>query len=304
MSTMGILDERANWQGKVALILGGADGMGRAITVALATAGVDVAFCDINADAIKATLELLKPLDRKVLCAAVDVRDRAALDAFWADFDRQFKRVDIVVNVVGGVRHKAFLDSVPQDWDDNIRKNFAYVVQSCHHAGTRMKAAGRGGSIVNITTIEGYRAAPGFSVYAGLKAGVANLARTLGCELAPFGIRVNCVAPDQTPTPGLFACIDPVSYDPPPAGKSEAEIWKLAEEQARNAIPMGRMGRLEDIENCVLFLASDLSTYLTGQTLHCDGGAMASAGWLHFPKLGFRNRVPLSMIDTPAYGAQ
>jgi 3-oxoacyl-[acyl-carrier protein] reductase len=297
---MGILDERANLQGKVAVILGGADGMGRAITTALAKAGVDVAFCDINQDGITATLHELKSLASKVYAAQLDVRDRAALDAFWLDIDRQFAKVDILVNVVGGVRHKAFLDSTPEDWDNNIRTNYAYVVQSCHHAGTRMKAAG-GGSIVNITTIEGYRSAPGFSVYAGLKAGVANLARSLGTELAPFGIRVNCVAPDQTPTPGLFACIDPVSYDPAPAGKSEAEIWQLAEAQARNAIPLGRMGQLVDIENCVLFLASDLSAYITGQTLHCDGGAMASAGWLNFPKLGFRNRVPLAMLDTPAY---
>jgi 3-oxoacyl-[acyl-carrier protein] reductase len=251
---MGILDERANLQGKVAMILGGGDGMGRAITIALAQAGVNLAICDINPIALTQTLELLKPHGAKVFSARVDVRDRAALDTFWTEFDQHFNEVNIVINVVGGVSHKAFLDSTPAEWDDNIQTNFAYVVQSCHHAGTRMRKAGCGGSIVNITTIEAYRSAPGFSVYAGLKAGVANLSRSLGTELAPLGIRVNCVAPDQTPTPGLFTCIDPDTYDPVPVGKSESDIWKLAEEQARNAIPLGRMGQLEDIENCILRL--------------------------------------------------
>jgi hypothetical protein len=83
---------------------------------------------------------------------------------------------------------------------------------------------------------------------------------------------------------------------------SSADIEQLAAAQARNAIPLGRMGRVEDIENSVLFLASDLSSYITGQTLHVDGGAMASAGWYNFPKLGFRNRVPLQVIASDAYG--
>jgi len=297
------LEQRAGLAGKVAVVLGGADGLGAGICQALAEAGVDIALCDINAEALDRTVGTLRSQGRRVFAQVVDVRDRAALDVFWASVDTAFTQVDIVVNVVGGVRHTAFLDTVPADWDGDITKNYAYVVQSCHHAARRMRDSGRGGSIVNITTIEGYRAAPGFSVYAGLKAGVANLTRSLAVELAPMGIRLNCVAPDQTPTSGLWACIDTTTYDPPPPGSDMDEAMRLAEAQARNAIPLGRMGRVDDIANCVLFLASDLASYVTGQTLHADGGAMASAGWFHFPRLGFRNRVPLQMVATPAFGA-
>lgn len=298
---MSILDKRANLRGKVAVIMGGADGMGRGITLALAQAGVEVAFCDIDPAAIADTLEALAPIQPQPLCAQLDVCDRPALDKFWNDFDERHERLDILVNVAGGVRQGAFLDSTPQEWERLSQLNYGYVVHNCHHAAQRMRASGQGGSIINITTIEGYRAAPGFSVYAGLKAGIANLSRSLATELGPYGIRLNCIAPDQTPTPGLSRCIDTERYDPPPAGLSPEQVMQLAEDQARNAIPLGRMGRVEDIENSVLFLASDLAAYLTGQTLHVDGGAMASAGWYLFPKLGFRNRVPLELLATDAY---
>lgn len=92
---------------------------------------------------------------------------------------------------------------------------------------------------------------------------------------------------------------DPATCDPAPAGADERDVLALAREQARNAIPLGHLGRLEDIENCPLLLGCGLSAYLTGQTLHCDGGALASSGWYHFPKLGFGNRVPLAIIASP-----
>ncbi|MHC8320400.1 SDR family NAD(P)-dependent oxidoreductase [Pseudomonas sp. GB2N2] len=300
---MSIWEERARLCGKVAVVVGGADGMGRGISLALAEAGVKLAICDIDEQALDETRRLLKPFQPDVLTQQVDVQQRGALVTFWQNVDLHFQHIDILVNVVGGVRHKAFLDSQPDDWDEVYNLNFGYVVNSCQEAARRMSAAQRPGSIINLTTIEGSRAAPGFSVYAGLKAGVSNFSRSLAVELAPHGIRINCVAPDQTPTPGLIRCVDPTSYDPPPADLNLAQIMALVEEQARNAIPMGRMGRVEDIENAVLYLASDLSSYLTGQTLHVDGGAMASAGWLKFPALGFRNRVPLKILAGDDYSA-
>jgi 3-oxoacyl-[acyl-carrier protein] reductase len=297
---MGILDERANLTGKTAVVMGGADGMGRGITVALAKAGVDLAFCDINTGGIEGTLEQMRGLPRNIFSQHVDVCDATALDAFWDAIDQKFPRIDIVVNVVGGVKYKAFLDSTPDTWAGDLRRNLGYVIQSCHHAGRRMRDRGHPGSIINITTIEGYRAAPGYSVYTAAKGGVVNFTKTLGTELGPLGIRVNCIAPDETPTPGLWSSGTP-EYDPFPPGLSEAEQWKLVEDQGANAIPLGRLGRIEDIENCVLFLGSDLGSYITGQTLHCDGGAVASAGWYNFPRLGFRNRVPFALIHQPEY---
>jgi 3-oxoacyl-[acyl-carrier protein] reductase len=297
---MGIFEERSRLPGKTAVVLGGADGMGHGISVALAKAGVNVALCDINDAGIARTLEAIKGQPVRVLAEHVDVCDAAALDAFWAKVDTQFDRVDIVVNVVGGVKYKAFLDTTPDSWAGDLRRNLGYVIQSCHHAGRRMRERGHPGSIINITTIEGYRAAPGYTVYTAAKGGVVNFTKTLGTELGPLGIRVNCIAPDETPTPGLWSSGTP-EYDPMPPGLTEAEQWKLVEDQGTNAIPLGRLGRIEDIENCVLFLASDLSSYLTGQTLHCDGGAMASSGWYNFPRLGFRNRVPNLLINRPEY---
>lgn len=297
------LDERAGLAGKTAVVMGGAQGLGRGAVLALAGAGVDVAFCDIDVAALRSTESEVRELGRQVMAEVVDIRDRYAVEAFWTAVDRQFDRIDILVNVVGGVRYQSFLDSTPEVWDDLIKRNFWYVIQCTHHAARRMRDRGHGGSIVNITTIEGHRAAPGFTVYAGLKGGVVNFTRSAGVELAPLGVRVNCIAPDQTPTPGLVTCV-PEDYARPPAGADHEESMALAVAQAANAIPAGRMGRVEDIENAILFLASDLSDYMTGETLHIDGGANASAGWFNFPGLGFRNRIPLDVVATAAYRAE
>jgi len=297
---MSVLEQRANLIGKTAVVLGGADGMGHGISIALARAGVSLAFCDINDAGIARTTEILKGLRCRTMAEHVDVCDEAALDAFWQKVDAQFERVDILVNVVGGVKYKAFLDTTSDTWEGDVRRNLGYVIQACHHAGRRMRDRGHPGSIINITTIEGYRAAPGYTVYTAAKGGVVNFTKTLSTELGPLGIRVNCIAPDETPTPGLWSSGTP-EYDPFPPGLSKEQQWKLVEEQGVNAIPLGRLGRVEDIENCVLFLASDLSSYITGQTLHCDGGAWASSGWYNFPGLGFRNRVPFRLLNQPEY---
>lgn len=302
---MSVFDDRANLAGKVAVILGGAGGMGRGITRVLAAAGVDVAFCDIDSEGIAGTLSDLQGMPRNVLAERVDVRDRNAQDAFWTAFDRQFDRLDILVNVPGGVRPGPFLDTAPEQWDEDIRLNYAYLIQSSQQAARRMKAGGRGGSIINLTTIEGHRAAPGYSVYSGAKAAVINFSRSLATELGPLGIRVNNIAPDTTLTPQMLTKVTTQrAYDPFPATTDLQENWRLAEAQAANAIPLGRFGRIEDIENCLLFLSSDLSSYITGQTLHADGGAFASSGWYNFPKLGFRNRVPFELLNTREYGTR
>jgi NAD(P)-dependent dehydrogenase (short-subunit alcohol dehydrogenase family) len=152
-----------------------------------------------------------------------------------------------------------------------------------------MRPAGRGGSIINLTSIEGYRAAPGYAVYSAMKAAVAQFARTLAVELAPERIRINNIAPDMVPTEGM-ARISISAADALPAD--------LAALGDRIAIPMGRKGIVEDVGNCALFLASDLSSYVTGTTLHPDGGAYASAGWFNWPGDGFRNTAPRSVLES------
>jgi 3-oxoacyl-[acyl-carrier protein] reductase len=282
------LASRAGLAGKVAVVTGGAGGLGRGITLDLARAGVDVALVDRDEAAVARTTAEVEALGRAVVSRVADVRVPDALEAFFADFDRTFDRLDVLVNVVGGTFRADFVDTNPKGWDALIRANFTHVLHATHLALARMRARGTGGSILNLTSIEGYRAAPGFAVYSAMKAAVAQLARTLAVELAPERIRVNNIAPDMVPTEGMVG-ISSIAAD----GLSD-DLGGLGD---RIAIPMGRKGTLEDVGNCALFLASDLSAYVTGTTLHPDGGAWASAGWFNWPDDGFRNTAPRTVLE-------
>jgi NAD(P)-dependent dehydrogenase (short-subunit alcohol dehydrogenase family) len=286
---MAFLEDRANLAGKVAVVTGGAGGLGRAITLDLARAGVDVALVDRDEEAVERTTADLQELGRAVVARVADVRAPDALESFFAAFDAGFDRLDVLVNVVGGTFRAAFVDTSAKGWDTLIRTNFTHVVHATHLALARMRPAGRGGSIINLTSIEGYRAAPGYAVYSAMKAAVAQFARTLAVELAPEGIRVNNIAPDMVPTEGMGRISVSAADALPP---------DLAALGDRVAIPMGRKGHVDDVGNCALFLASDLSSYVTGTTLHPDGGAHASAGWFNWPGDGFRNTAPRPVLES------
>jgi NAD(P)-dependent dehydrogenase (short-subunit alcohol dehydrogenase family) len=137
-----------------------------------------------------------------------------------------------------------------------------------------------GGSIVNVTTIEAHRGAPGYSVYAGYKAALMNFSRSLAVELGHDGIRINCVAVESIPTPGTTK-IRHVQF----ADQQRAdELWAKSFEMY---VPMGRIGTADELADTVLFLASDLSSFTTGTAVHVDGGAYASSGWTHWPADGW-----------------
>lgn len=287
---MGLLDERGALGGKAAVVVGGAGGIGRSVSLDLARAGVDVAVCDIDATAIA---ELGAELDNLGVChveSVVDVLDAEALTDFHAAVDREFDRLDVLVNVVGRSTWCDFEDTTPAMWEVDLQRNLGYVMHSVHAALPRLRRTGRGGSIINFTTIEGSRARPGAAVYAAAKAGVENFGRSLAVELAPDGIRVNTVAPDNTPTPGL-------STIPPPAFRRPPDRPDLAERAGRIHVPMGRVGQTEDVSNCVLFLASDLSRYVTGTTVRPDGGTWAASGWLNWPDIGFSPSPPGPILE-------
>jgi NAD(P)-dependent dehydrogenase (short-subunit alcohol dehydrogenase family) len=281
---MSFLDERAGLAGKVALVAGGGGGLGRAVAQDFARAGMDLALCDRDADALASTASEARNIGAKVAEGTLDVREPDALGSFFEMSDSTFNRLDVLVNVVGGTFRSEFLDVNAKGVDTLIRTNFTWVTEAIRLAATRMAASGRGGSIMTITSIEAHRAAPRYAVYAAMKAAVTHLSRILAVELGPDGIRVNCIAPDIVPTVGMGRLLG--------AGGRDADDPLDAVQ-----IPLARKGRAEDVGNCAMFLASDLSSYITGTTLHPDGGALASSGWLLWPGAGWTARPPASAIS-------
>ena len=266
------------------MVTGGAGGLGGAITRDLAANGVAVAVIDREAAAVAVLENELAERDADRLLVVGDVRDGDTLDSFFESVDRRWHRLDTLVNVPGGTFRGDFETSTPKGWDALMRANLTHVLHATQRAIPMIKAGGRGGSIVNLTTIEAHRAAPGFAVYSAAKAAVTHFARSLAVELAPHHIRVNCVAPDITPTDNMRAMsgTDPDTLSHPTV--------------VRATIPMGRVGDVSDVSAAVVFLASGLSSYITGQTLHPDGGTWASSGWLNWPESGFGNTIPYDVL--------
>ncbi len=280
---MGWFEERAGLDGTVAVVSGGAGGLGEGIVLDLAANGVHVALVDRDADAVDRIETALGDGGHDAIVHVGDARQPETLAALFEAADERWGRLDILVNVVGGTFRAPFAETSPNAWDALIRANLTHVLHATSMAIPRMRAGGRGGSIVNITTIEAHRAAPGFAVYSAAKAAVAQFARTVAVELAADGIRVNNVAPDITPTPNMAK----LSGGGAPFGSDLG---------VRIAIPMGRVGDITDVSGCVVFLASQLSSYVTGTTLHPDGGTWASAGWFNWPDAGYANTVPPDIV--------
>jgi 3-oxoacyl-[acyl-carrier protein] reductase len=283
--SMSWFEERAALGGTVAVVTGGAGGLGEAIVSDLAACGVRPAVLDIDGAAVAVLRADLAERGVDAIVHHGDVRDAGTLTALFEAADERWGRLDTLVNVVGGTFRAPFVDTTPKGWDALLRTNLIHVLHACSLAVPRMRAGGRGGSIVNLTTIEAHRAAPGFAVYAAAKAAVEGFARTLAVELAPDGIRVNNVAPDCTPTANA-------------ARLSTGDEALSTPTGVRVAIPMGRVGQVTDVSGCVVFLASGLSTYVTGTTLHPDGGTFASSGWFNWPDSGWANHAPASVIST------
>jgi NAD(P)-dependent dehydrogenase (short-subunit alcohol dehydrogenase family) len=280
---------RAGLAGTVAVITGGAGGLGRAIATDLAANEARIAVLDIDPEAAGGLRADLAGGGAEAIVHTGDARDPDALAGLFAAVDERWGRVDTLVNVVGGTFRAPFLDTTPKGWEALLTMNLRHVLHACSLAARRMRAGGRGGAIINITTNEAHRAAPGFAVYAAAKAAVEQFGRTLAVELAPDGIRVNNVAPDYVPTPNLARLAA--------AGDSSGDGGLSTPAGQRIAIPMGRPGRPADVSGCVVFLASQLAAFVTGSTLHPDGGTFASAGWFNWPGSGWANHVPGFVLE-------
>lgn len=278
---MDYLTERAALDGKVAVVTGGAGGLGWPIVRDLARAGVRVAVCDRDPAAVTACRAALQgsPVDTQVELA--DVRDPDAMATFFDAIDERFGRIDILVDVPGGSFVAPLMDTRPKGWDAVIRQNFLYVLDTTQRAVMRMRQQGDGGSIVYVTSIEAHRAVPDRAVYGAMKAAVTNLARSLAIEFGPSGIRVNTVAPDVFPTAAAV-----------PGWSPEDDLRPERLLSDRISIPLQRKGRGEDLSGAVLFLASGLASYVTGTTVHVDGGTSGSSGWFDWPEAGYQCTVP------------
>jgi NAD(P)-dependent dehydrogenase (short-subunit alcohol dehydrogenase family) len=276
---MSLIEQRANLNGKVAAVIGGASGIGAAVTLTLAGAGVDVAFCDINSAALAGTQAAVEAMGRgRPLAVLADATNSQQLSAFYGALGARVDRLDIVVNVVGGVHRRNFMDATPEQCAADIHRNYGYVIESVRHAVPLMRKGGRGGSIINFTTIEAHRGAAGFAVYAGAKAATTNFTRALAVELGKDRIRVNTLAPDTTPSEGNVRALPPDLLAR--MGNIPAESVKASMDMY---IPMKAQPSPDDLANGVLFLASDLSAFVTGTTLHVDGGTIAAAGFIDWP---------------------
>ena len=249
---------------RVAVVTGGGSGIGRGIAGGLAAFGAKVAIWERDPETAAAAGEEVGGLG-----ITADVRESDQIDAALARTTAELGPVSILVNNAGAVFLSPILETSENGFDALYRANLKHVILCTQRVARGMVETGRGGSIISVTSIEGVRAAPGYAAYAAAKAGVINFTKTAALEFAPYGIRVNALAPDITMTEGL------ASVAPPGA-----------EKQFGNTVPMGRAGHVDDLAGAAVFLAGDLSTYLTGQTLHVDGGTQASSGWYHHPDTG------------------
>jgi len=251
--------------GRVAVVTGGGAGIGRGIAEGLAAFGAKVAIWERDPDRCAAAAERIGALG-----LTVDVRDSAQVDAALERTAEELGEVTILVNNSGGTFRSPLLETTENGWDALYRSNLRHVLVCTQRVARRLVAAGLPGSVITITSIEGVRAAPGFAAYAAAKAGVINYTKTAALELAPHRIRVNAIAPDVIVTEGLMQLSD---------GRFDAD-------SPAPVIPMNRAGRVDEIASVAVFLASEMSSYLTGQTLHVDGGTQAASGWVHDPRTG------------------
>jgi len=239
--------------GRIALVTGASRGLGFAIAEAFAAEGARVALIDLKPAWAQAAASRIVADTGTIIGIGADVGDRTAVEAAFAQTAERFGGLDIVVNNAMWNRYDLIPDITPETMDRMLSVGFAGVVWGIQAGAALMR--GRGGSIINIGSMAGRLGSPGALLYGGIKAGVDGLTRSASIELGPDRIRVNAIAPATVATEGVKAILDEAA---------------LADRVARS--PLRRMGETRDIAQAALWLASDRSDFVTGQSLAVDGG--------------------------------
>jgi len=241
-------------EGKVALVTGGAQGIGRAICDRFAAEGAIVAVLDIKADNAERAAQAIRDKGGQAVACAGNVAERATFESAVAMLERDHGRLDVLVNNAIWVRYGPIDAITPEMLDRMVGTGFKSVVWGTQVAAALM-AKGRGGSIINIASAAGFLGMPNGLIYCGVKAGVLGLTRASAVELGPKKIRVNAIAPGTIMTEGVSLNVDEAG---------------MAKRIART--PVGRLGQVEDIANAAVFLAGDDSGFMTGESMLIDGG--------------------------------
>jgi 3-oxoacyl-[acyl-carrier protein] reductase len=264
--------------GRTALVTGGGAGIGRAIAEAFAALGARVIVAEIDPARAQAARTALSASPASWV-SLTDVRAAAAVEALMSEIAARCGALDILVNNVGDFLNvlKPFERTTEEEWDALYATNLRHMFLVTRAAIPLLRRAAHGASIINLSTIEAFRGIPMAAVYSAFKSAVTGFTRSLALELGPQGIRVNAIAPETTETeqvkPSLFI---------PPEYQAHIRRW----------IPLGRFGTPADAAGCAVFLASALSAWVTGTTIHLDGGALAAGGWYRTPDERWTN-VPV-----------
>lgn len=246
-------------EGHKALVVGGGYGHGRLIAHLLAEAGAKVAVADIDAER---AANVATEINGHAISGDVTEFDTAT--AIVDEAHKKLGGLTRLANVVGLVRMGPFIENDPAHWKQQLDLNLMQQVHVCHAAGKHMLAEG-GGAIAMVASVSGYYGASNQVAYGIAKAGVMSLARSLAAEWGPQGIRVNAIAPDITAVPRLIEQVP---------GSEEEALAMFDAMATSEGVPLQRFGRAHELARPLLFLLSDMSSYMTGQCLVIDGGTM------------------------------
>ena len=261
--------------GQVAVVTGGGDGIGGAISRLFAQHGAVVELAEVDAERAERAVADITAAGGTAHVTVIDVRDIDAVGAFAADVLGRRGHVDVLVNNVGDYRPLVrFEESTPESWNDMFEINLRHVFAVTRAFLPSMRERRRG-SIVNFHSVEGMRGYPGEPVYGAMKAAVAHFTTNLAVRYGRDGIRANGIGPDLTQTPQVDYLTGWEDHD---------DLWP-------SWAPVGRLGWPEDQARVALFLASDMSGFVTGLNIPVDGGTLAGGGWFYSPtERRFANR--------------